>query len=555
AAAGLAVVPALSLPATGVDAYVFAGCAFTTAAAAVVLAVLRSRTRALSAASEARYRAVLDSTGEGVFFADADSLLFTGANPAFLALTGRTESELRALTLPELFGERRDAVERLVREARQHGTGSWPEQELRLSKGMTFPVSVRLTAFADDGATALCGTVRDLSEPRQLQMELEAAKAQAEEMHALKGTFLANMSHELRTPMVSICGFAEMLEDEVDADLQEVVASLSRSARRLRDTLNAVLDLSQFERGEVDLAPKVVEVPAVAANVVAALRPQAEQKGLRLELRTVRSARALVDRDGLERALTHLVSNALKFTEAGLVRVEVSADSHRVLTRVLDSGPGIDPAFLPHLFEAFRQGSSGMGRAHEGSGLGLTITKRLVEYMGGRIAVDSRPGRGSAFSVVFPRAVGAEPEAAGAAPALTALPRVLAVEDNADTRRLIEHTLAGSYEVDTAETAEIALDLARERWYDTVVVDIHLGAGMDGVDLLRRLREMSAYGFVPALAVTAFARPGDSDRLLDVGFDGYLAKPFTREHLLDALDRIAHPTAQPEPVPRWAPEA
>jgi len=193
----------------------------------------------------------------------------------------------------------------------------------------------------------------------------------------------------------------------------------------------------------------------------------------------------------------------------------------------------------------------GMGRSYEGSGIGLSITKRLVDLMGGRIMVHSAPNEGTEFVVAFPRCWIEEDNVARTVrrrptAVLTSRPRALVVEDNADTRRLIALTLDPYYEVEATADAEAALDLARRAWFDVLLIDVNLGTGLSGLDLLHELRSMSAYVYVPALVVTALSHPHDRERIMNHGFDGYLAKPFTRSELLHATESVL--VKQPSPV-------
>ncbi len=540
---------AFALPEPGVEPWTFAACVAANGLVIFVSAYFRLRTSERLSATEVRYQTVFEHTTDGVFLVDAESLRFIQANRAFLALTGYGREELRALTLYDLLLLRPDDLGRDIRQVLAEHHLALGEQQIRRKDGAAVSFELGLTLFEHDGRAVLCFTAHDLTEQQRVRAELQEARERAEEMLRLKSGFLNNMSHELRTPLVSILGFAELLAEELNEETQEIAETITRSARRLHETLNSVLDLAQLQGGEVRLNPEVVDVSAEVRETLLLLRPQAEAKGLRLGFQPAEGARVLADAAAFKRILTNLLSNAVKFTDEGGVGVEVEADSHRVFVRFHDTGIGISEDFLPHLFEEFKQASMGIDREHEGNGLGLTITKRLVELMGGRIGVESTPGKGSVFTVVFARTyaepavvpVGPRPVAptpAAAPVALSTRPRVLVVEDNADTRRLIERTLADFYEVDTAPDADAALALAREAWYDIVMLDIQLNGGPGGLDLLRDLRAMSAYAYAPILAVTAYALPGDNERFLEAGFDAYLAKPFTRDELLWALEDV-----------------
>ncbi|MEP0545396.1 MAG: ATP-binding protein [Rhodothermales bacterium] len=541
-AAGAAV--AFALPNPGVDPWIFTACVAAGGVAISVSTWVRLGIRRHLRTSEARYRTVFESTTDGIALVDAASLTFLHANEAYLTLTGYTLDELRERTLYAATVGGRLAVDALVREVEQHGSLTGREQQHRRKDGPPIPLEIGLNRIDEGEVPVLCLTAHDLTEQRRIRDELKASKDRAEEVLRLKSSFLQNMSHELRTPLVSILGFAELLAEEPDDGVREMGATIYRSAQRLHDTMNSVLDLAQLEGNGVAYQPEAVNVGAEAERIAQPFRAAAEAKGLALRVKLIPDAEALVDRAAFGRILSVLLSNAVKFTQDGGIGLDVEADSHRVVVRVSDTGVGISEDFLPHLFDEFQQESTGMGRSYDGNGLGLAITKRLVDMMGGRIMVKSVVGEGTVFAVAFGRSWTGPPSGdglpagAGATSVLTARPRVLVVEDNADTRRLVERTIAEYYDVETAADAETALALAQHAWFDLLLLDVNLGPGPGGVDLLRSLRAIPAYAYVPALAVTAYALPGDHRRLLEAGFSGYLSKPFTRDELLYALDGV-----------------
>lgn len=512
---------------------------------------VRLRMRDRARASETGYAAIFENSPTGLFLTDADTGRFLHANDAYLAMTGYALAELRARTLRDVVDAEPGQLEAHARELRLRGRLSAGEQRHRRRDGSWASLEIGITCIEQHGRTVFCSMAHDLSEQKAIRTELRAAKEHAEEMLELKSSFLNNMSHELRTPLVSILGFAELLADETGGEHREIAETIHRSAKRLHTTLGSVLDLAQLESGGVQYEPEVVDVSTEATTIADQLRPLARSKGLSLRAKTAPEAHVFANAVAIRRILTHLLTNAIKFTEHGGIGVDVEADSHRVLIRVSDTGIGIGEAFLPRLFGEFEQASTGMGRSHEGSGLGLSITKRLVDLMGGRIMVQSAKDEGSEFVVAFPRCWIEENEFASEvvrrpATVLTSRPRALVVEDNADTRRLIALTLDPYYEVEATADAEAALALARRAWFDVLLIDVNLGTGLSGLDLLHELRTMSAYAYVPALVVTALAHPHDRERIMNHGFDGYLAKPFTRRELLHATESVMQqPVADP----------
>jgi signal transduction histidine kinase len=263
-----------------------------------------------------------------------------------------------------------------------------------------------LTGHREDRLQEALDTVRHQAvELEEKAQEAELSLEAAAEMSRLKYTLLTNMGHELRTPLSGIIGFAAVLAQEVDEELSEFVHLIERDGRRLLDTISTILDLAEIDSGELTLHPSDTDVTYTVSESVRFLTPLAREKGLDLRATGV-PLRAHLDATVLHRIVTHLVGNAIKFTEAGSIKVETArrseGEADAVVIRVCDTGVGIPAAFLPHLFDEFRQASDGIQRAQEGSGLGLTVTKRLVELMGGTISVESEEGRGSTFTVCLP---------------------------------------------------------------------------------------------------------------------------------------------------------
>ena len=246
---------------------------------------------------------------------------------------------------------------------------------------------------------------RLIEERSRYERELVLAKERAEASAQLKSTILDNISHEIRTPITAILGYSQILSEEVGGGLQEFADYILRNGERLQKTLNAILDLSQLEADEMPLLLEPTDLGQAATEALSRFRPEAEAKGLALRYSGPASAvAARLDPLALGRVLDHLVGNAVKFTERGEVVVEAGGASSGAYLEVRDTGIGIGEAFLPHLFEAFKQESDGLSRTHEGSGLGLTVARHLVERMGGTIHVESRKGEGTTFVVRFPSA-------------------------------------------------------------------------------------------------------------------------------------------------------
>jgi signal transduction histidine kinase/ActR/RegA family two-component response regulator len=383
---------------------------------------------------------------------------------------------------------------------------------------------------------------------RRLVVLEREARATAQAADRAKDEFLATLSHELRTPLNAMLGWLSMLRSgKVREDRRsQALEIIERNARTQARLIEDLLDVSRIITGKVRLELHPVQLGPVASTVLEGLRPGAEAKGVRLHGTIARDPGLVMgDAARLQQVLWNLVANAIKFTPpGGEVSLEVEERDGELELRVRDTGVGIDPEFLPHVFERFRQADSSTTRTHSGVGLGLSIVRHLLELHGGRITAQSDgPGCGALFVARLPLAARAGKGIADArteSPAILDGVRVLVVEDDDDTREMLAVSLGASgAAVDSAASADEALQLLRERGVDVVVSDIGMPR-IDGYALIRRIRQLpDPVGRVPAIALTAYARPEDRQQAIDAGYQVHLSKPVELASLQASVASLA----------------
>jgi len=409
------------------------------------------------------------------------------------------------------------------------------------------------------GRPAVQAVVRDLTRRKRAEEERERLLAEAREANRLKDEFLATLSHELRTPLTAILGWAHMLrEGQVEgAAAARAFETIERNARAQARLVDDLLDVSRIVTGKLRLDLVPVSPHSFVDPAAEAVRPAAEAKGVRLEKVIDAGAGYLLgDPARLQQVVWNLLSNAVKFTpEGGLVQVRLERAGSQVEIAVSDTGAGIDPAFLPHVFERFRQADQRTSRQYGGLGLGLSIVRHLVELHGGSVRADSPgEGAGSTFTVTLPVAPLLREEDAGegareaAGDTLHAVEcperldglRVLVVDDEPDARGLLEMMLGrcGAVVVAAASAGEALEALARSK-FDIIVSDIGM-PGEDGYGLIRRVRALApeAGGATPAVALTAYARTEDRLRAMRAGFDMHVSKPVEQAELVVVMANL-----------------
>ncbi|MES2643507.1 MAG: PAS domain S-box protein [Myxococcota bacterium] len=408
-------------------------------------------------------------------------------------------------------------------------------------------------ATAIDNAR-LYEAARTAAEERKRLLEAEqVARAHAERMSELKDQFLATLSHELRTPLGAILGWAQVIRKRKmsEPELQRALEVVERNARAQARLIEDLLDMARITSGQVALDVQPVDPHGFIEAALETVRPAAEGKGIRIQKALDPAAGALAgDANRLQQVVWNLLSNAIKFTPPdGEIHVTLLRHGQYLELRVADTGMGIQPDFLPYVFDRFRQADGSSTRRHGGLGLGLAIAKHLVELHGGSLTAESAGvGQGASFIVQLPVVRGQggtlPPVLVGSAPSEPApLPyempdlsglKILAVDDEADARDLIQRVLedCGAHVIVAASAAE-ALALVEQERPDLLLSDIGM-PDVDGYELLRLVRELGPErgGAVPAIAVTAFARSKDRTRVLRAGFRFHLAKPLEPAELI-----------------------
>jgi len=395
--------------------------------------------------------------------------------------------------------------------------------------------------------------LRAETEQKRLLESVQEARDAAEKANQLKDEFLATLSHELRNPLNVILGYSELLlrmrEIEQSPRLVQMGEALRRNAQSQSQLINDLLDLSRLQRGKISLNQETVSLPAIIDNAVETVRTDAATKGVEIRLHA-NDQLLLVegDRLRLQQIAWNILNNAVKFTPSGgRIEIALNNEGERAAFVVTDTGQGIDPGFLPHVFEMFRQADGSNRRRHGGMGIGLALVRQLVQLHGGTISAESDgPNRGSRFTVRLPLLRETAPLAVSA-PAAAELnvfshTSFLILDDSEDSIAMMKELLklAGA-EVVTATSGVDALRIASENEFDVILSDISMPE-MDGFEFLERLRKIDGRQDVPVIAITGFGRSDDIERAHAAGFYSHLTKPIDLLALTVVLEQLAAKT-------------
>ena len=550
--------------------------------------------------SEGRLRAILEAAADAIITVNEAGEV-ESFNPAAERMFGYSANEAVGKSISVLMpGRFANGHDSFLAHARDRGESQTGPREVtgQRKDGSRFPIELSVSAADLGGRHVYTGILRDISERKRAEAELreymriaddtrkrleqqarelennsqqlQSVRNQAEMASNSKSEFLANMSHEIRTPLTAILGFAEVLLGSVTtSEAVSAADTIKRNGEYLLSILNDILDLSRIEAGKIHIETMSVSPAQVVAEVVSLMRVRADAKGLYINVVYDGPVPETIETDPtrFRQILINLVGNAVKFTEVGGVQIRVGllapvGVEPKLAVTVVDTGIGMSREQRERLFRPFTQADASTTRRFGGTGLGLTISKRLAESLGGTLAVETASGHGSTFTFTIDTGslqnvarlhspVEAEATAElrfQEAPSIQLSGRVLLAEDGPDNQRLISFLLkkAGAH-VNVADNGEAAVSralhaLSENRPFDVILMDMQMPV-LDGYAATRRLRDK---GYTrPIIALTAHAMNGDREKCLAAGCDDFAPKPIDRKTLLTLVQSYMNRTAQP----------
>ena len=500
--------------------------------------------------SEEKYRTLFEQSRDAIFITSKAGR-FIDINRSMLDLYGYTREEMLALNVSQLHANPADRV-RFQQDMEKNGSvRDWDAKNIKKDGTL---IDCQLTAVAqrdnEGNVVGYQGTIRDITRRKEMQAALQKAKETAEAATQAKSEFLAHMSHEIRTPMNAITGLSHLaLKTDLSPKQRDYLNKIQSSANALMGIINDILDLSKIEAGKLEIERVNFNLDQVLNNVSSMFSVKTQEKGLLLDFRIAPHVPLELIGDPLRlgQVLINILGNAVKFTASGEIRVstEVVAketDNVTLMFSVRDTGIGMTEEQRAKLFQPFTQADNSTTRKYGGTGLGLTISKQLVERMGGKIGVESKPNVGSTFTFTVVLGIQRETQAQKkVVPAFLHGLKVLVADDSKETTEIMKNMLTEmSFEVAVVDSGRTALsELANPaRSYDLVLLDWRM-PDMDGFETARRIRSQISLPKIPKIfMVTAYGREEAMYQAKEMGFDAFLVKPVSRSILFDTIIEV-----------------
>ncbi len=507
----------------------------STLIAQVLINAERTMARKALEESLAQNQALIDSIPDLVFLFSRDGIFLNIHAPASDSLFLRPEDFLNRNINEVLPGYLAGLTHKNLQLLFKTGQPRYYEYEMDHS-GVVKYFDARMVLCGKDKAMAI---VRDITEQKRIQKELLIAKEKAEESDRLKSAFLANMSHEIRTPMNSIVGFASLLRGKLPDDerKEKYLEIITSNADHLLRLINDIIDISKIESGDIDLHEETVDIQKLFEELLKMFFDRKPEVEIRFP--TVSVPNIICDRVKLSQILTNLLGNAIKFTSRGYVEYSVEIEGDSLVFSVADTGSGVSEEIKELIFDRFAQGDNSSRMSRGGTGLGLAIAKAYVEKMGGRIWVDSLPGKGSTFSFSIPYVPAKKKETIKLKQEelIGRSMSILVAEDDILNYLFLEEIFSDlDVNIKHAANGKEAVELFKSEIFDLVLMDIKMPV-MDGLEATRLIKSINSA--VPVIAVSAHAFWSEQEKAFQAGCDDYITKPLRPEELKKKVnDRI-----------------
>jgi len=516
--------------------------------------------------SEEQYKNLFKANIDGILIADVTTKKFRYANPAICRMLGYSEEEFTQMGVADIHPK--ESLEQVFAEFEAQVSGAKinaKDLPCVRKDGQVISVSINAGTVTIGQTEYVMGIFRDITERKQMEENLRLSKTQAEAANEAKSRFLANMSHEIRTPLNSIIGFSEILmQEELAEEHKEHLRIVYNSGKHLLHLIGDILDFSRIEAGKMNIEMEQCSLGQLIAKIESMMQLFAAEKGLTFEIREKGDLPANIATDTvhLQQCLINLVNNAIKFTEQGHIYVNISLEDKdskpRIRFEVEDTGTGIAPESQQKIFEPFVQEDGSTSRKYGGTGLGLTITRKLAELLGGELTLTSEKGKGSVFSLVIPAGVdlATQPllerqkisddtstdmsEAKHARFSGCALVAEDVKSNQMFMKALLERM---GLKITIAENGAEAVDKALSQKFDLIFMDIQMPQ-VNGYEATRILRSKGIK--TPIVALTAGAMEGDDKKCIEAGCDDYLSKPIEHSKLIEALSKYLENDALPK---------
>lgn len=507
--------------------------------------------------AEEKFRSIFENSLDGIVQISTNGKIIS-CNSTSAKLFGYKETNELQLNINNFFEDcfmKYSDWEKLKTQLTLYGKAEYFKTEMIKKSGDLFWVSGNFRISGTNGQIDFYeASLRDITDQVLADAELIITKEKAEEANRLKSSLLMNLSHEFRTPLNGIIGLAQIIHDDSaeKSELKFMSNGILQAGYRLLTTLNSILELAQLESADFKTTFTDVNIYGLLPNIIYPFEKVAAEKKLYIKSESEYNDLIInIDPELLSKVMSHIIDNAIKYTFEGGVTISLVPYTERGIEfadiKVQDTGIGIAPENIEVIFKEFRQISEGYSRDYEGNGLGLTIAKKMVELMNGKIIVHSQLGKGSTFTVRFPLVARKKLTIDDAGTKKIKVNKEfnsesnfigLIVEDNQINANIAQQFLSNYTKLDIVNNGQDALISLNKKKYNFILMDINLGSSMSGMDVMKKIREDENYKDLPIVALTGYALETDKNEFLKAGFSHFLAKPFNRESIVNLVKEI-----------------